>query len=148
MAKEEITVDMWLHILSKTVANYAAAGARVEVEDGWEYGAISVHLYDVWIDDERFHPDFRQMIEAHVQCLDCGVNTSEIGEDYMVFDDVWQAANPEEMGRLCVGCLEKRLGRELGPADFTHVYTNVWSNMDEEDRKSERLLSRLKGGRG
>lgn len=143
MAKEEITSDMWLHILSKTVANYAAAGGRVEVVDGWEYGALSVELYEVEPDDERLHPDFRALIGAHYRCLDCGVNTDEIGEDYMVFDGLWRAAHPEGKGRLCVGCLEKRLGRELGPGDFTHVYTNVWT--DDEEEKSARLLARLRG---
>jgi hypothetical protein len=40
-------------------------------------------------------------------------------EVYMVRDSVWKAAGLEPMdGRICVGCLEKRLGRNLRPKDF------------------------------
>jgi hypothetical protein len=41
-------------------------------------------------------------------------------EIYTVLKEVWKAAGVEEMGGcLCVGCLEKRLGRTLKPRDFT-----------------------------
>jgi hypothetical protein len=41
-------------------------------------------------------------------------------EMYMVRDTVWKAAGMEPWGGcLCVGCLEKRIGRKLGPKDFT-----------------------------
>jgi len=44
--------------------------------------------------------------------------TSE-SEVYIVRDKVWQAAGMEPMGGcLCIGCLEKRLGRILRPKDF------------------------------
>lgn len=140
MAKDEMTSDMWLHILSKTVANYAAAGARVEVIDDYEIGAVTVVLYDVEPDDDRLHPDFRTLVNAHMRCMDCGVDTGEIGEDYMVIDEVWLKAHPDNGGKLCVGCLEKRLGRILGPADFSHYPINI---PDEET--SDRLKSRLWG---
>ena len=40
-------------------------------------------------------------------------------EIYTVRDTVWKAAGMEPMGGcLCIGCLEKRLGRRLGPRDF------------------------------
>jgi hypothetical protein len=40
-------------------------------------------------------------------------------EVYMVRDSVWKQAGMEGYGGcLCVGCLEKRLGRELRPKDF------------------------------
>jgi hypothetical protein len=76
-------------------------------------------------------------------CLDCGVNTApgcpnrkqtELGfllhggmrckvtdesEVYTVKDKVWQATGLEGMGGcLCIGCLEKRIGRRLKPDDF------------------------------
>jgi hypothetical protein len=80
-------------------------------------------------------------------CVDCGVNTApgfpnrvelekalgkitgkEEGvpvhvtdkcEMYYVRDSVWKAAGMEPMGGcLCVGCLEKRLGRKLKAKDF------------------------------
>jgi hypothetical protein len=51
-------------------------------------------------------------------CLDCGADTDQLQEEYMVQHDVWLAAVPSGAGRLCVGCLESRLGRKLTRADF------------------------------
>jgi hypothetical protein len=81
-------------------------------------------------------------------CVDCGVNTAPglstrveleqafavnvlTGNDgveqhinnwsevYTVKPQVWQAAGMEDMGGcLCIGCLEKRIGRTLVPKDF------------------------------
>jgi len=40
-------------------------------------------------------------------------------EVYTVRDSVWKAAGMEPMGGcICIGCLEKRLGRRLNPKDF------------------------------
>jgi hypothetical protein len=40
-------------------------------------------------------------------------------EVYTVRDAVWKKAGMEQMGGcLCIGCLEKRLGRKLKPKDF------------------------------
>src|SRR5262245_60324285 len=40
-------------------------------------------------------------------------------EIYMVRNSVWKAAGMEPWGGcLCIGCLEKRLGRRLKPKDF------------------------------
>jgi hypothetical protein len=82
-------------------------------------------------------------------CVDCGVNTApglpnraeaenayaagalkvEQGvtfhitdqcEIYTVRDSVWKAAGMAPQGGcLCIGCLERRLGRELRPKDFS-----------------------------
>lgn len=48
-------------------------------------------------------------------------------EVYMVFDHVWEAAGMTDWsGVLCVGCLEKRIGRRLRPGDFTdHVFNSM-----------------------
>ena len=46
------------------------------------------------------------------ECAACGVNTLHINEYYMVTDEVWEAAWPQDRGMLCIGCLENRLGRE------------------------------------
>lgn len=58
-------------------------------------------------------------------CKDCTSNTWP-DEYYMVHDVVWAAAgmSTEEQGMLCVGCLEKRLGRQLSPDDFTDAVIN------------------------
>ena len=77
------------------------------------------------------------------RCLDCGVNAApgmssgaslrrqaergEVAEAYLTPDDevyvvrnsVWAKAGMTPFGGcLCIGCLEKRLGRRLGPEDF------------------------------
>jgi hypothetical protein len=48
--------------------------------------------------------------------------TSRAGADtevYYVREKVWAASGVEGMGGcLCIGCLEKRIGRELRPKDF------------------------------
>lgn len=71
-------------------------------------------------------------------CIDCGVHTSMINEYYMVHDHVWHTAGmAEDGGMLCIGCLEKHLGRELNSTDFTHAPINAIS------RQSARLADRL-----
>ncbi|MDN5003904.1 hypothetical protein ACFQZO_24000 [Bradyrhizobium sp. GCM10027634] len=79
-------------------------------------------------------------------CIDCGVNTApgllnrrqlqqalardwadqgveqyldEFSEVYIVKNRVWRAAGMSPFnGCLCIGCLERRLGRTLTPEDF------------------------------
>jgi hypothetical protein len=54
-------------------------------------------------------------------CLDCNVETCPgVGEweVYMVHDHVWRDAGMDR-GDLCIGCLERRLGRMLSPDDFS-----------------------------
>lgn len=57
-------------------------------------------------------------------CLDCGVDTGEIDEYYMVHDHVWVAANPGRRGMLCISCLEGRLSRTLDASDFADYPIN------------------------
>lgn len=74
-------------------------------------------------------------------CLDCKVNTFKIHEYYMVEDAIWEAAVPdtqEQEGKLCIGCLERRLGRELKAADFTPYPINTARKI-----RSARLTERL-----
>lgn len=84
-------------------------------------------------------------------CIDCGFNTAPgfstkeemwrefaskkavkqtadtKSEIYMVHDHVWRKAGMEAFsGCLCVGCLEKRIGRPLIQDDFTdHVFNTT-----------------------
>jgi hypothetical protein len=73
-------------------------------------------------------------------CLDCGADTCAIKEYYVVTDDVWLAANPDNHGMLCIGCLENRLGRKLRPDDFTDCPLNACKS---HRTASPRLLDRL-----
>lgn len=75
------------------------------------------------------------------ECHDCGVNTYLIGEYYMVTDEVWKDAGLGK-GKLCIGCLEARLGRELHGADFTSANCNSHMSVLHKPR-SERMLDRL-----
>jgi hypothetical protein len=59
-------------------------------------------------------------------CLDCGVDTNQTDEYYMVNDDVWVGmAGMGSKGMLCVDDLEKRMGRNLTLADFTRIDSGV-----------------------
>lgn len=74
-------------------------------------------------------------------CRDCGADTLEIGEYYMLADAVWSAAwrhGSRVAGMLCIRCVEARLGRRLRPADFSDARVNR-----DDTRRSERLRSRL-----
>lgn len=91
-------------------------------------------------------PDLRGRVPESWSCIDCGINTApgmlnreqmeqafardwndqgvnqiynELSEVYTVEPKIWKAAGMEPMGGcLCIGCLEKRLGRTLTASDF------------------------------
>lgn len=77
--------------------------------------------------------------------MGCGVNTSDIGEYYMVTDKLWaQAASAyasiDDRGMLCIGCLEEAIGRTLSPTDFKNVPLNyMWPNQSARLRRRIRL---------
>jgi hypothetical protein len=83
----------------------------------------------------------RERLEG--RCLDCGVETTftldKADEYYMVHNALWLRANPQGKGKLCIGCLETRIGRELTSADFTDCSLN--RNLRGS---SKRLQSRLR----
>lgn len=72
-------------------------------------------------------------------CLDCGVDTGLIGEHYFINTSLWLSIHSSKKGMLCIGCLEKRLGRQLTSRDFPKVYINEL----KFGIKSARLLARL-----
>ena len=75
-------------------------------------------------------------------CIDCGVNTSKIGEYYALRNEVWNAAVPDRpRGMLCIGCVEARLHRRLTAADFMDD-----APVNFRPDKSPRLFWRLWGG--
>jgi hypothetical protein len=52
-------------------------------------------------------------------CIDCGINTLDAGEYYMVKTNIWKLTGLGiSGGMLCINCLEKRIGRKLTPDDF------------------------------
>lgn len=74
-------------------------------------------------------------------CLDCGNNTSQMKEHYFVRTPLWNSAGMGEVGMLCVGCLEGRLGRLLTAQDFTTAHINN----PKRNSMSDRLRSRITG---
>jgi hypothetical protein len=56
-------------------------------------------------------------------------------EVYTVRDAVWKAAGMEPMGGcLCIGCLEKRIGRKLRPKDFLRNHPFNYDNIPCTER--------------
>lgn len=77
--------------------------------------------------------------EGSFPCFDCSIDTLAIHEYYMVHFELWERVAPDCASNvfLCVGCLERRMGRELVSTDFIEVPINYLPN------KSARLLNRL-----
>jgi hypothetical protein len=83
-------------------------------------------------------------------CADCSIGTITIGEWYVVHDEVWEQAwrgrRKSWTGRvpgteiLCIGCLERRIGRTLVASDFI---PDVPANDPNNGNGSERLRDRL-----
>lgn len=74
-------------------------------------------------------------------CDGCGADIVALGEYYMVSREVWQ----QQLGlgwddNLCIGCLEKRLGRKLTALDFI-----TWPSYPWMRPSSLRLTSRIFG---
>lgn len=79
----------------------------------------------------------------HRMCQDCGHDTRLMGELYMLQFDLWLQilTDTGHADMLCITCVERRLGRKLGPRDFIRCPLN-----DEEPwtrRQSLLLRSRL-----
>jgi hypothetical protein len=75
---------------------------------------------------------------ARLVCIDCGINIVEIGEFYMCDSDIWERLGLGWTDNLCLGCLDKRLGRK---ARFWHELFPVsypWMR-PLSDRMKERL---------
>jgi hypothetical protein len=77
---------------------------------------------------------------AHWRCRDCSACTYALNEYYMVTDHVWfEQARMPYRGMLCIGCLERRIGRRLRPRDFSDYPINSTFGQ----RRSMRLKVRL-----
>jgi hypothetical protein len=111
--------------------------------------------------------DLRGLVPESWACVDCGINTApgllnraqaenalaldwanrgvqqhvdEYSEVYMVKPAIWQAAGMGDFGGcLCIGCLGKRLGRNLRPKDFMRNHPFHWLP------GTDRLLARREG---
>lgn len=69
-------------------------------------------------------------------CMDCKKDTWD--EYYMLYMRIWKRANPKIKGKLCIDCVEARLGRKLTAKDFTKKPINTL-----DFKRSAKLKSRL-----
>jgi hypothetical protein len=102
-------------------------------------------------DPDNRHRTARGVYPESWLCVDCGLNTApkmpdrkqidlalalygktECGygsdsEIYQLRDEVWKKTGMEPMGGcLCIGCVEKRIGRRLRPKDFAaHIFNSM-----------------------
>ena len=69
------------------------------------------------------------MEQERFMCQDCGHDTREMGERYMVHEDIWETAIAAGgyAYMLCMGCLEGRLGHRLTSGHFMGVGCNYAS---------------------
>jgi hypothetical protein len=72
-------------------------------------------------------------------CNDCEVNVAAVGEFYMLDPKIWSG----RLGlgwddNLCIGCLERRLGRKISARDMSSFPSYDWMAP-----ASERLMDRL-----
>ncbi len=73
-------------------------------------------------------------------CVDCSNDTKL--EHFFVKNTVWFGeAKMPEMGMLCVGCLERRIGRTLCKNDFTDAHINDPRRYSKTARLVERLTA-------
>lgn len=78
---------------------------------------------------------------ADYVCGDCDYNTHLGQEYYVVQDHIWELHGNGD-GLLCIGCLERRLGRQLTAADFKDISLNN-GKYREKFGASPRLADRL-----
>ncbi|MED5814953.1 hypothetical protein VST63_21550 [Mycolicibacterium sp. 050232] len=98
----------------------------------------------------EFHLDDGTILECRWEsmifdwrCADCQTDTDAIDEYYMVHDALWrQVAADFPQGHLCIGCLERRVGRELTAADFTAANVNSSMTLARSARLRDRLSRR------
>ena len=89
------------------------------------------------------------------RCNDCGEPTLpeyQPSEYYMVREDVWAPGGlAPHGGYLCIGCLEKRLGRRLRSSDFSDAPVNNptwgWKSKRLRDRLGSRRASQARRAR-
>jgi hypothetical protein len=70
----------------------------------------------------------RDVFTALGHCRDCWTYVYSLDEYYMTSDTVWAASGlgPED-GNLCLGCLARRIGRDVRDEDCTRLLYGAWS---------------------
>lgn len=129
-------------VSQSTISNIATGKSRSDAPDGPLY--INIEPYPDVEDNFCLHSrNLSQPIASYeafgnFNCIDCYVDTCRLGEYYMVHDLIWATAKLAE-GMICVGCLEKRLGRTLTPDDFLECPLTWWPGEPISDTLRNRL---------
>lgn len=79
--------------------------------------------------------------DVDFDCADCGENTLDAAEYYMVHNHLWAASGASRDVMLCVGCLEARIGRRLNQRDFTSAPINSVAFFEMSPRLHSRLMA-------
>jgi hypothetical protein len=102
---------------SQAEADQAALAAcnKWGCEEGWQ--AFPLGFPPPWKEHESV--DLEPEVDTTFRCVDCEKDTSESGEYYGVWEEVWAASGlAPDGGMLCLACLEGRIKRPLTMADF------------------------------
>jgi hypothetical protein len=116
----------------------------------WQNENRQVHGIDPQFLQECDFPTAEQMAsdkgdedaQSRSPCEDCGLDVLDIHEHYMVRNALWNKVSGGAK-YLCIGCLEKRLGRELAQKDFSDAPINNPYHPLNFGTMSDRLLNRL-----
>jgi len=85
--------------------------------------------------------DWHKKSSYDFSCSECKGST--LYEGYMLDEDLWLTVAKKDEN-LCIGCLERRLGRRLTPNDFQNIpYNFGFEGEVEQIPKSKRLRERL-----
>jgi len=99
-------------------------------------------LNDLWATAENAKEEVDAIADYAPYCSDCNRDTNVIDEYYMVKDELWeQATATQQADKLCIGCLEKRIGRQLTKHDFNDAPVNELSYGTKSDRLRNRLTA-------
>lgn len=102
----------------------ALLDAAEMIDNGDEGTALAERLRDV---AARMSHSLVRRAEKRMQtCTVCGVRVFDepVMLDYMVEDVVWATAGFDPRDLACLGCFEKRLGRDIALADLTDAVVN------------------------
>lgn len=79
------------------------------------------------------------MYKYDFRCHDCGVNTLESNEYYVLKDKIWKATNLPKRSMACISCVEKRINRLLDHNDFQDVPLHNPCDFNLSKKLMERL---------
>jgi hypothetical protein len=79
----------------------------------------------------RIHARVPDPLSFRSPCPDCAVDLNKIGEGNYLVRRSLPGGNHAGRSCYCVGCVEKRIGRELVPSDFVDIGVNFFGGASE-----------------